>query len=77
MIDEDPMDGVIRTAATITLDIDSWEFWPEVTERTQHRRRWRGKRMSYRRRVPDDLMGRMIAPLISDAIRYLWRRGEW
>lgn len=46
-------------------------------ERTQHRRRWRGKRISVRRRIPDDLMGRMMAPLIADAIRMLWRAGRW
>jgi len=46
-------------------------------ERTQHRRRWRGKRISVRRRIPDDLAGRMMAPLIAYAIRMLWRAGRW
>ena len=78
MADEYLMDGVIRTTSvTISLDMDSLSIWPEVAERTQHRKRWRGKRMSIRRKIPDDLMGRMVAPLISDVIRYLWRRGEW
>lgn len=45
--------------------------------RTQHRRRWRGKRMSIRSRLRDDAMGAFLAPLFEEAIAELWRRGLW
>lgn len=45
--------------------------------RTQHRKRWRGKRMSIRRKAPDDLLGRFMDPLLSKAIADLWRMRMW
>lgn len=45
--------------------------------KTQHRKRWRGKRMSIRRKAPDDLLGRFMDPLLSKAIADLWRMRMW
>lgn len=45
--------------------------------RTQHRRTWRGKKFSMRKRPVVSLMDKFFDALISDAIAAMWRGGHW
>jgi hypothetical protein len=46
--------------------------------RAQHRRNWRGKRMSYKvRPFPDDVIGQIIHFAYADVAREFWKKGCW
>ena len=50
-----------------------------LADRTQHRRRWRGKRFSCRFKVrePADFIGQAVDRFMQPLIAQLWRAGKW